>query len=971
MKTARLFLSVLLLPLLAFAQDSDLVNYRCGIDVIWGVGDGSDKGQAYMEEYYFHDKLSFSQKQVYLKADTAITMSHNARNVGVTASSGRNRQVLGVNGPDGVLGTGDEGQIRYVVDEIWRVKRWSNSFSATQTKYPAYTAPITLGGLTFDTGHAVVGTTGAHPTVAVTDKANYYWRGMVESNGDEWHVLRYADDDQVTGNNYDDAWASDGNHVLLCVNPKTPGLTVEVTGNGQFYTTPLWTYWTHKLHAQTTYIQPGTGSVTFELRDIYDRNIEYQINGGGWVPVGADNVTLDDSDFNSGSNTLEYRSVGLEANAKTRTVVKNPTHPGIDEGHGNLLWGDAAFTEAQSRRLRAPYSNLFTAMQNRGNSLNQNGQTIWDSTIKGAGLRQSPHTIMPHKPGQPSTNAIAAKFLGWTATASGAPRSYAAYAKEMLLESPLSTSYTGIEATNWASMPVPACDNVYRGYWDATILYNVAVAYDVLMGGFRSDQVSGGISPIEDYYIRDRLAEWVHHAQIPYTGSLGGMWPMCRNVAALVAAVVMPEYSTSYYGTSGIDGVTTTTYEWTPFTTTNYTWKTTFLLHSYTPGSYPVTQWSPFQFTEGMPDNGQGEHLIGPSTLTPVESQVRVWRDRLPYVSFYQTGDDIALYANLWDMYASAEDRSDLENFLDEISAGVLYGAKWNGAYPSAEMTQPYRSPFIWCMNDRFPTVGTNARAWMLSLASNDNNSDDKSVTDSGPLTLFFYDDTVSTPDTTPPTASSFTVLADGDTGTLTLNESVVFGAGGNGGMAMSMSGGAVTATLGTPSGSSIPLTFSRTIQQPETGTWTYTQPGNGIEDLSGNDLATATSQTVTNLSTQNTADNDPPSPNPPTITAVSDFYYGITITSGLCTDAGSSVFYAFSIDNGLTWSTAQSSRVYVVSDLIGEDVYNCLVRAQDSSAGPNFTDPSEAIAVEVSVPPPDLPANIIAPNRARVMTGF
>jgi hypothetical protein len=106
--------------------------------------------------------------------------------------------------------------------------------------------------------------------------------------------------------------------------------------------------------------------------------------------------------------------------------------------------------------------------------------------------------------------------------------------------------------------------------------------------------------------------------------------------------------------------------------------------------------------------------------------------------------------------------------------------------------------------------------------------------------------------DTTPPTKSSLTIPSAGTTLLLGLSETCSIGAGGNGGLTLSMSGGAVTASYSSGSGSNtFTYNLSRTVNSGETGTASYTQPGNGIEDAAGNDLASFSSQAVTNNSTQ------------------------------------------------------------------------------------------------------------------------
>jgi hypothetical protein len=105
--------------------------------------------------------------------------------------------------------------------------------------------------------------------------------------------------------------------------------------------------------------------------------------------------------------------------------------------------------------------------------------------------------------------------------------------------------------------------------------------------------------------------------------------------------------------------------------------------------------------------------------------------------------------------------------------------------------------------------------------------------------------------DTTPPTLSSATIPSAGTSISLAISETWNFGAGGNGGVTMSMSGGVVTATYASGAGTSTGVwNLSRTVLQGETGTISYTQPGNGIEDTSGNDMVTFSGTSVVNNST-------------------------------------------------------------------------------------------------------------------------
>lgn len=104
----------------------------------------------------------------------------------------------------------------------------------------------------------------------------------------------------------------------------------------------------------------------------------------------------------------------------------------------------------------------------------------------------------------------------------------------------------------------------------------------------------------------------------------------------------------------------------------------------------------------------------------------------------------------------------------------------------------------------------------------------------------------------TAPTLSSASINTAGTQLTLTWSASVTNGAGGSGGTALTPSGGASTPTYSSGSGStSYVFTLSRIIQQGETLTVAYTQPGNGFEATSdGTDVVTFSGTAVTNNST-------------------------------------------------------------------------------------------------------------------------
>lgn len=103
------------------------------------------------------------------------------------------------------------------------------------------------------------------------------------------------------------------------------------------------------------------------------------------------------------------------------------------------------------------------------------------------------------------------------------------------------------------------------------------------------------------------------------------------------------------------------------------------------------------------------------------------------------------------------------------------------------------------------------------------------------------------------PTYTSSVIPSAGTTIVDTFSENVVIGAGGSGGRTMTLSGGAVTLSSPVASTNTITWTLSRTVNTGETcSANAYTQPGDGIQDAAGNDVATFTGRQadVTNNST-------------------------------------------------------------------------------------------------------------------------
>ena len=114
--------------------------------------------------------------------------------------------------------------------------------------------------------------------------------------------------------------------------------------------------------------------------------------------------------------------------------------------------------------------------------------------------------------------------------------------------------------------------------------------------------------------------------------------------------------------------------------------------------------------------------------------------------------------------------------------------------------------------------------------------------------------------DVTGPVPVSFVIDIAGETAIASWDETALIGAGGSAGFTLTPTNGGSAVTLTYVAGSgtaAFDVELSRAVSSTETFTWGYTQPGNGIEDATGNDAATFSGQSVTNNSTQNSAPTD------------------------------------------------------------------------------------------------------------------
>lgn len=653
--------------------DPEQTNYKTGIDVTFS----GTKGVAYMEEYFYHDKVVSDRKVIYIRDDTDITMSHNSRNVAAINESSYE-----------TIGTSGGGTIRYKFDRDINL-----NWSPTGNNAPAYSGSFALEDIEYETGIALVGSTGPKPGISLnttTQTSTYYWRGVLDSVGDEWHVLTIWDDDANIAQAADPEWrGSDGKVHLFVVNPKTPAMTVRATGDGQFYTTPPKSYFIPVIHDQITYIDPGSGSVTFEIRDLYGNDVHYRINGGSFTDAGASSVTLDDGDFSNGTNTLEYYYEGNESYVKTRTVIKNPGYPSASEDHGDRFWNNE-WSEVTSRIAA---DSLLDAWMENWEDGSWSGHGSIENYLQGE--RNANTNAAP--------NAIAARENGMTASRSGAPYTYAQYSRRALFAGyPNSIDPVGFELQH-LSTGLPSREIIYRGYYDVNHVLSAALAYDVLIGYYRENQgYSDGITAIEDYFLRDQLAAYNMTAVLlsgGYKVGLGfdasGMWEVCRKLTGMVLAITMPGYDTPYLGTSGLDGSTSSITD-NPFPDVSYTWKSLWFDNNLPLNGFPNV------------DNrlGMEEYLFNANGD---------WLDKVGYWDMALCGHVMqwtSLMCKMW--YPSLTFPRLEQSMLNAVNGTLIH-------------TQGVsrKNPMI-CVNSLFPDIYDDGYSWVESLASSDGNSKNK-----------------------------------------------------------------------------------------------------------------------------------------------------------------------------------------------------------------------------------------------------
>lgn len=597
---------------------AEISNNRSSISLEWIGKEGED----YKEEYFYHDRSVWDFKTVYIKDTTPISMS-------IKKDSKY-----------------PNGKIRYRVDRDLNYDvNWHSS-----VHHPVYSTPFSFSSLRYEDGSKVVGTTGPKPGIELTESTKnfYYYRGSLDIFGGEWHSISVANDisEYSSDKEYN---VVDGKFFVFLVNPQAPCFTVETTGEAQFYTTPPKHYFLPKIFDQVTYVYDKKGGVTISLTELNGKNVVYRINGGTVVQTGKTQVSISSSLFKEGENVLEFYSEGQEEAKRVRKIIKNPDFPSKNEKHGKLLWGNTKL-----------YENFQNNISKPGEIKQQ-----WEKFLKET-PGQLP-TVSERKavPALPFALIANVKGVDYKKTASSL--TYSELGKKAILSNLFRVDPIGLEL-NQNGDSIPSREIKDRGYYTVGSrerVLDIPFAYDLLISSYRSDNHPSGITPIEDFYIRDLMARWVMFTMTEIGGyhkHTPGMWGRCRFIASQVISLAMPTYSTHYFGTSGVDG-NTTVYKDVPFPNQGYTWKTVFIDESHPTPGYPDPKFKA-DFDAQWIGKGNGEVEEG-----------GVWGDRLSYVGQRLCGWPYGTLAMMSKLH-TGKDYPALFKGIERLKAGKLMGSK-------------------------------------------------------------------------------------------------------------------------------------------------------------------------------------------------------------------------------------------------------------------------------------------------------
>jgi len=635
-------------------------------------------GADYIVEQQYHEPLIDPHCTIYIRSDVDINLLHNDQNIIRDGDSLGENIHIGANGLDGIPDSGDEGVIRYRVDQdMTRRAMWADS----STLYPAWPGPQSFDDMEYDPGVPVVGATGPLGGGDITDTSTFYWRGIVDSVGDEWHIIAVGDDDTPLASYYANR-SSDGKIYTFIVNPATPACNLICKDAGaQFYTTPPKTYFVPVIRDQTTYL---LGNCDIELAALGGAEVRYSLTVEGQV----ENWQVYDAPINTvaaglQSDTryeLKYR-IGQVGPVKTRIVHFDPAYPSDSEQHPkNIMWADAGtgLPEIRDRITREPYATEYDRFLNN------------PFTHR----RTSPYT---------STLMTGERWAGGPATPSSFPLLMEGFdthpeCSEFLYKAMLDTwmnlDPVGLEGI-W-SLNSPTREICSQGYANAGTPLGVALSYDWVIKTMRAGSHPHGFTAIEDYKIRDNLAAFCNWTAYTYCkpgsanadGYSVGMWNGAWTHYAAMIAAIINNYDSDLYGTSGAPGgVYNAPRPWTPFP------------------DHPMTWWNVYNDKNALIYGYPNLQMRG--TFWGLLNENYEWADRTPYWGvlakfYYRTMN----FRHNFDGYHYPH----LDQAIKMIAeGGQVYPLKWNEGplhHCSAQMVNR-NFPEIAAIMDAMLSAGT------------------------------------------------------------------------------------------------------------------------------------------------------------------------------------------------------------------------------------------------------------------------
>lgn len=193
-------------------------------------------GVDYAIEPVYSDPAVDAHVVLYLTDAVRISMAHDENNV--RHSEGRNIPF-------------DGGTIALRIDGDYAGNNPYGSLAAKPGLYVYDTlGPWRLSDLEFEAGTPVVGTIGTMGDPLGTDgkpNPDFYLRGLVGPDGDEWHTLIIWDRDPPPARGH--YYHSDGKTTQMVVNPQAPAMVLSAPAGDQFYSTPAKTYGVARIHA--------------------------------------------------------------------------------------------------------------------------------------------------------------------------------------------------------------------------------------------------------------------------------------------------------------------------------------------------------------------------------------------------------------------------------------------------------------------------------------------------------------------------------------------------------------------------------------------------------------------------------------------------------------------------------------------------------------------------------------------------